>query len=121
MKDVTFLLNSTFIDILDYMELYKRENEDDGEKVAKIDNQVNINMATSTSDFINKLTELKKDFKVFIPSLKKEASAKQITLQDQKYIISDFLTITEEILLRFTVSDLMDSSLVEAAIDDIKF
>ena len=38
MKDVTFLLNSTFIDILDYMELYKRENEDDGEKVAKIDN-----------------------------------------------------------------------------------
>ena len=33
-------------------------------------------MATSTSDFINKLTELKKDFKVFIPSLKKEASAK---------------------------------------------
>ena len=45
-------------------------------------------MATSTSDFINKLTELKKDFKVFIPSLKKEASAKQITLKQQKDIIS---------------------------------
>ena len=45
-------------------------------------------MSTSTSDFINKLTELKKDFKVFIPSLKKEVSAKQITLKQQKDIIS---------------------------------
>jgi|TARA_R100001163_G_C5066652_1_gene205226 hypothetical protein len=45
-------------------------------------------MATSTSDFINKLAELKKDFKVFIPSLKKETTAKQITLKQQKDIIS---------------------------------
>ncbi len=45
-------------------------------------------MATSTSDFINKLTELKKDFKVFIPSTKKETTAKQITLKQQKDIIS---------------------------------
>ena len=38
MKDMNFLINSTFIDILDYMDLYKRENEDEGDKVAKIDN-----------------------------------------------------------------------------------
>ena len=38
MKDINFLINSTFIDILDYMDLYKRENEDEGDKVAKIDN-----------------------------------------------------------------------------------
>jgi hypothetical protein len=38
MKDITFLLNSTFIDIIDYMDLYKRENEEEGDKVAKIDN-----------------------------------------------------------------------------------
>ena len=36
MRDVTFLANSTFIDILDYIELYKRESEDEKEKVAKI-------------------------------------------------------------------------------------
>ena len=36
MRDVTFLANSTFIDILDYIELYKRENEEEKEKVAKI-------------------------------------------------------------------------------------
>ena len=35
MKDITFLVNSTFIDILDYMELYKRENEDQNEKLQK--------------------------------------------------------------------------------------
>lgn len=35
MKDITFLINSTFIDILDYMELYKRENEDQNEKLQK--------------------------------------------------------------------------------------
>ncbi len=35
-RDVNFLLNSTFIDILDYIELYKRENEEEKEKVAKI-------------------------------------------------------------------------------------
>ena len=37
-KDVTFLLNSTFKDILDYMELYMRENEEQNDKVAKLDN-----------------------------------------------------------------------------------
>tara|TARA_R110002020_G_scaffold109856_3_gene254115 strand:+ start:4391 stop:5161 length:771 start_codon:yes stop_codon:yes gene_type:complete len=39
MKDVTFLLNSTLIDIEDYMSLYKRENDDEGDSVAKIDNK----------------------------------------------------------------------------------
>jgi len=38
MKDISFLINSPFIDIIDYMDLYKRENDDEGEKVAKIDN-----------------------------------------------------------------------------------
>jgi len=37
-KDVSFLLNSTFIDILDYMDLYMRENEEQSDKVAKLDN-----------------------------------------------------------------------------------
>jgi hypothetical protein len=45
-------------------------------------------MSTSTSDFIAKLTELKKDFKIFIPSSKKEVTANQITLKQQKDIIS---------------------------------
>ena len=45
-------------------------------------------MATSTSDFISKLSELKKDFKVFIPSTAKQTTAKQITLRQQKDIIS---------------------------------
>ncbi len=45
-------------------------------------------MSTSTKDFINKLSELKKEFKVFIPSIKKEVTAKQITLKQQKDIIS---------------------------------
>tara|TARA_R100001509_G_scaffold62926_1_gene34682 strand:- start:3170 stop:3910 length:741 start_codon:yes stop_codon:yes gene_type:complete len=45
-------------------------------------------MSTSTSDFINKLSELKKEFKVFLPSIKKEVSAKQINLKQQKDIIS---------------------------------
>ena len=37
-NDVTFLLNSTFLDIIDYMDLYKRENEESSTEVAKIDN-----------------------------------------------------------------------------------
>ena len=37
-KDVSFLLNSTFTDILDYMDLYMRENEDQNDKVANLDN-----------------------------------------------------------------------------------
>ena len=37
MGDVTFLANSTFMDILDYIELYKRESEDEKEKVAKME------------------------------------------------------------------------------------
>lgn len=37
-KDVSFLLNSTFKDILDYMDLYMRENEEQNDKVAKLDN-----------------------------------------------------------------------------------
>jgi len=45
-------------------------------------------MSTSTSDFINKLSELKKEFKVFLPSIKKEVKAKQINLKQQKDIIS---------------------------------
>ena len=35
-KDVSFLLNSTFTDILDYMDLYMRENEEQSDKVAKL-------------------------------------------------------------------------------------
>ena len=45
-------------------------------------------MSTSTSDFINKLSELKKEFKVFLPSFKQEVTARQITLKQQKDIIS---------------------------------
>ncbi len=45
-------------------------------------------MSTSTSDFINKLSELKKEFKIFLPSIKKEVTAKQINLKQQKDIIS---------------------------------
>ena len=45
-------------------------------------------MSTSTKDFINKLSELKKEFKVFLPSIKKEVTAKQINLKQQKDIIS---------------------------------
>ncbi len=37
-RDVSFLLNSTFTDILDYMDLYIRENEEQSDKVAKLDN-----------------------------------------------------------------------------------
>ena len=37
-NDVTFLLNSTFLDIIDYMDLYKRENEESSTEVAKLDN-----------------------------------------------------------------------------------
>ena len=32
-RDVNFLLNSTFIDILDYMDLYERENQEQNEKL----------------------------------------------------------------------------------------
>tara|TARA_R100000908_G_C3749192_1_gene144019 strand:+ start:35 stop:775 length:741 start_codon:yes stop_codon:yes gene_type:complete len=45
-------------------------------------------MSTSTKDFISKLSELKKEFKVFVPSVKKEVTASQITLKQQKDIIA---------------------------------
>jgi|TARA_R100001480_G_scaffold45454_1_gene58685 hypothetical protein len=45
-------------------------------------------MSTSTKDFISKLSELKKEFKVFVPSAKKEVTASQITLKQQKDIIA---------------------------------
>jgi len=34
-KDVNFLLNSTFFDIVDYMELYRRESEEHNQKLKK--------------------------------------------------------------------------------------
>jgi len=36
MRDATFISNSTFVDVLDYIELYRRENDDEKDKVAKI-------------------------------------------------------------------------------------
>ena len=41
-----------------------------------------------TSDFLEKLSSLKNDFKVYVPSLKKEVVARPITLKQQKDIIS---------------------------------
>ena len=43
---------------------------------------------SSTSDFLEKLSSLKSDFKVYVPSLKKEVTADPITLKQQKDIIS---------------------------------
>jgi len=43
---------------------------------------------SNTKDFISKLTELKKNFKIFIPSVNKEVNATQINLKQQKDIIS---------------------------------
>lgn len=69
-------------------------------------------MSTSTSDFISKLSQLKKDFKVFIPSAKKEVTATQITLKQQKDIIS---TAVNGVLgaLQFTkaVNDLIEENI----------
>ena len=42
----------------------------------------------TTGDFLKKLSSLKNDFKVYVPSLKKEVVAKPITLKQQKDIIS---------------------------------
>jgi len=42
----------------------------------------------TTGDFLKKLASLKNDFKVYVPSLKKEVVAKPITLKQQKDIIS---------------------------------
>tara|TARA_R110002012_G_scaffold88665_1_gene218180 strand:- start:440 stop:1183 length:744 start_codon:yes stop_codon:yes gene_type:complete len=42
----------------------------------------------TTGDFLQKLSSLKNDFKVYVPSLKKEVVAKPITLKQQKDIIS---------------------------------
>jgi len=43
---------------------------------------------STTSDFLDKLSSLKNDFKVYVPSIKKEVVAKSITLKQQKDIIS---------------------------------
>ena len=43
---------------------------------------------STTSDFLDKLSTLKNDFKVYVPSLKKEVVAKPITLKQQKDVIS---------------------------------
>ena len=43
---------------------------------------------SNTKDFISKLTELKKNFKIFIPSVNKNVNATQINLKQQKDIIS---------------------------------
>jgi len=43
---------------------------------------------SNTKDFISKLTELKKNFKIFIPSVNKDVNATQINLKQQKDIIS---------------------------------
>ena len=40
--------------------------------------------------------------------------------EETKIVISDQINMTEEMIFRFTVSDINDSSLVEAAIDDIE-
>ena len=42
----------------------------------------------TTGDFLKKLSSLKNDFKVYVPSLKKEVVARPITLKQQKDIIS---------------------------------
>ena len=43
---------------------------------------------STTSDFLDKLSSLKNDFKVYVPSIKKDVVAKPITLKQQKDIIS---------------------------------
>ena len=43
---------------------------------------------STTGDFLKKLSSLKNDFKVYVPSLKKQVVAKPITLKQQKDIIS---------------------------------
>ena len=43
---------------------------------------------STTSDFLDKLSTLKNDFKVYVPSLKKAVVAKPITLKQQKDVIS---------------------------------
>jgi len=43
---------------------------------------------SNTKDFISKLTELKKNFKIFVPSVNKNVDATQINLKQQKDIIS---------------------------------
>jgi len=43
---------------------------------------------STTGDFLKKLSSLKNDFKVYVPSLKKEVVAKPITLKQQKDIIT---------------------------------
>jgi len=43
---------------------------------------------SNTKDFISKLTELKKNFKIFVPSANKDVNATQINLKQQKDIIS---------------------------------
>tara|TARA_R100000908_G_scaffold64376_2_gene48107 strand:+ start:1091 stop:1828 length:738 start_codon:yes stop_codon:yes gene_type:complete len=43
---------------------------------------------SNTKDFISKLTELKKNFKIYIPSAGKKVNATQINLKQQKDIIS---------------------------------
>jgi hypothetical protein len=45
-------------------------------------------MGITTKDFLSKLQEIKSEFKIFVPSQKKQASAKPITLKQQKDIIS---------------------------------
>ena len=45
-------------------------------------------MGTTTKDFLSKLNEIKNEFKIFVPSLKKQVTAKPITLKQQKDIIS---------------------------------
>ena len=41
-------------------------------------------------------------------------------MEETKIVISDQINMTDQMIFRFTVSDINDSSLVEAAIDDIE-
>ena len=45
-------------------------------------------MGTDTKEFLSKLKEIKNECKVFVPSIKKQVTAKSITLKQQKDIIS---------------------------------
>ena len=61
----------------------RREGE-----VEKLNNALNNYMSNSTSEFLDKLTSLKNDVKVFVPSVGKECVAAPLTLKQQKDIIS---------------------------------
>ena len=48
---------------------------------------------STTSDFLDKLSTLKNDFKVYVPSLKQEVVAKPIILNQKKDVISTLVNV----------------------------